>query len=182
MTSFHETEAGRFTQYAKRYLDAALELDCKRVKVGRVYDLPILALTGHALELLIKATCQINSNDYPWGHDIVDVWNEPRVEPLRAHVLHNAICVYGEARESGLYSDNFDDDPMELIQRYVSHLAQLHGDKTYLLRYPTREDGSEPTQIPRTSFLVRTLHRTAENMCNQPMAFELSNFLGPGRA
>lgn len=64
--------------------------------------------------------------------------------------------------------------PEERIQRsfdkHVSDLIRLHGSKGNPLRYP---DESSQTKAPPPYFIVKVLHRTADDFRRRPMDFRI---------
>lgn len=181
MQDFFASDAGQCASIAKAFLEGAKTLDAARRDAGKkILFQPTLALAGHGLELLLKASSYLNGRPPPTkgqkGHDILTLWDADVCEPVRGHVFTNAHIVAATDRESGEYPDVPEDDEVpKLIEEYVLELGRLHGGTAgYPLRYP-----SDPSQkAPRTPFLVKSLWATADDFVKRPDDFELTRFRG----
>ena len=179
MTDFFSTNAGKFASLAKQHLDGALYLDEGQREKGKIVRLPTLALTGHGLELMLKACICLNGQSSPAkgsdGHDIVKMWSEEVCEPVRGNVFLNASSVAETDRTTGVYPDPIDGhEVLPLIEEYILALGKLHGERGYPLRYPS-DDGK---LAPNTPLLVKSLWRTADVLVKRPNDFKLSHFRG----
>ena len=177
---FFETDAGKLAAIAKAYLEGASSLDDAQREKGRILFLPTLSLAGHGLEMMLKACWSLNGKNSEEvrkaGHNILKLWNDEVSEPLRATMYVNARMVAAIERDTGLYPDVPDcGDTQILIEEYVLALGNLHGrSPDFPLRYPSNQD----QKAPRTTFLVRTLYRSADDLVKRPIEFELSYFKG----
>lgn len=175
--NFWDTEAGRLITYAASYMKGAATLSAAQPKEGRAVFLPTLSLAGQGLELMLKACCRLNDQDYDTGtagHKILPLWRSDVCEPVRGHTYQSASFIAQELAESGLYRDKPMKDPIEEIEGYVSELCKLHAMANYPLRYPKNPG----IKGPRTPFLVQTLNEVAQTMVRNPMAFHLDTFHG----
>lgn len=163
---------------AKRFLQAALELDYAKPEKRRMLFVPALFLAGQGLELMLKACVFLNGKVPPKNHDICGLWRRDDCEPVRGHVYLHAGHAVEEARENPSYLGVPDEseDILSLIEEYVIALGELHGGKGHTLRYP-----SEPeAQGPRRLFLVRALWGATDDLVRNPDSFRLERFLGRG--
>jgi hypothetical protein len=174
---FEVSDAGQYAILGKQFLEAAVTLEAAPAERKRLLFRPTLALAGHGLELMLKASALINGETPQTkgraGHDIETLWNMPGCEAFRGHVLINARRAADEARTSGQYVDVPLPDELEaVIVDHVLALGGLHGDSTYPLRYRS----SPATDAPRTPFLVRTLALCADDLVKRPSDFLISQF------
>ncbi|MBW7922389.1 MAG: hypothetical protein H3C51_09850 [Rubellimicrobium sp.] len=180
MEDFLVTDAGQHAALAKQFLEGALTLDEARPRKGKILFVPTLALAGHGLELLLKASILLNGGDPPTkgrkGHGVADLWSQELCEPVRDHVYANANLVVQADRENPLYIDvpGENEDILPLIEEYVVALGRLHGEDGYPLRYPS----APGKDAPRTPFLVKSLWRTADDLVKRPTDFLLDRFRG----
>ncbi len=181
MTDFWSSDAGRHANMAKQFMEGALTLSAAQRNRGRILFLPTLALAGHGLELMLKACFFLNGQTPPTkgkeGHNIISLWSAEICEPVRGYVSANARRVAAEDRLSGDYPDVPEDEEiLHLIEEYVIALGDLHGGiGGYPLRYPSNNPDQ---QAPRTPFLVKSLHCTADDLVKRPNEFELRHFRG----
>lgn len=177
MSNFNSSEAGRHAAYAVQILAGARTISEARFSSRRRLLLPMLNLSGHGLELLLKACILINDGRPPAhgseGHNVQAMWARRECEPVRVHVTYNARLAVLEARSERLYPDIPRDDEIEhLVEDYVLALAQLHGmPRTFPLRYPANDN----FKGPRSPMLPQALHMTAEDFCRNPTSFVLQN-------
>ncbi|WP_284326638.1 hypothetical protein [Cypionkella aquatica] len=176
---FFSCDAGQCAMIAKQCPEGAVVLDKEQGSTGRILFRPTLMLAGHGLELLLKACMYWNGKppktSGPQGHDILALWSEEICEPIRGNVFANAIKVATAARETHDYPDNpRDEEVLPLIEEYVLALGNLHGVRGYPLRYPS----SREHLAPRTPFLVKSLHATADDFVKRPNEFKLIRFRG----
>ncbi|WP_428427296.1 hypothetical protein [Pararhizobium sp.] len=176
---FFSTEAGGYASIAKQFLEGALVLSEAQRDRGKILFRPTLALAGQGLEVLLKACMSLNREAPKTkgrdGHDIVGMWNLDVCEPVRGHVLANAVRVAAESRQDvGYLVVPAEDEVLPLIQEYVRTLGELHGGGGFPLRYPS----AAHTQAPRTPFLVQALWTTADDFVKRPGDFELKRFRG----
>lgn len=174
MTDFFASKAGQFAGLAKSFLEGARVLDEARLVTGIILFPPTLALTGHGLELMLKACFHVNGYNPPTrgkkGHELEPLWLKDICEPLRSAVCANARLVAEYDRTNPRYRGVPDDaDIPPLINQAVLDLCKLHGEEGYPLRYPP-EDGKE---APRTPLLVKALWRTADDLLKRPAEFVL---------
>lgn len=180
MADFFATDAGQHAALAKQFLEGAFTLDATQQKKGKILFVPTLALAGHGLELLLKASILLNGGTVPTkgraGHSVADLWAEELCEPMRGHVYANANLVVQEDRENPLYIGILgeNEDILALIEEYVVALGKLHGEGGYPLRYPSASD----KEGPRTPLLVKSLWRTADDLVKRPTDFLLHRFRG----
>ena len=133
MQDFFASDAGQCASIAKAFLEGAKTLDAARRETGKkMLFQPTLALAGHGLELLLKASSYLNGRPPPTkgrkGHNILALWHEDVCEPVRGHVFANARRVAATDRASGEYTDVPEDDEVsQLIEEYVLELGRLHG-------------------------------------------------------
>lgn len=128
MTDFNCSDAGQHAAYACQILAGARTLSEARPSSRYRLLLPMLNLSGHGLELLLKACIYLNGNEPPRfgqeGHNVKAMWDREDCEPVRVHVAYNAHLAVIEARAEMLYPDIPSDDEVgHLIEEYVSVLV-----------------------------------------------------------
>ncbi len=85
-----ELQAIELAQFAREYVSAASILEQETPQ----YMLPILQLTGHAVELSIKACIASAKSVPPTGHDLIELYEQAEVlgfelsEPEFAAIVH----------------------------------------------------------------------------------------------
>lgn len=174
---FNTSNAGQYAAYAVQILSGARVLSSARLVSPYKLLLPMLNLSGHGLELLLKACIYLNGDVPPnsgiEGHNVKKMWERDDCEPVRVHLNYNARIAVIEARLENIFPDIPDDDEIDgLIDEYVKVLAELHGMRRVLpLRYPSENEHC----IPRSPMLPMALHMTAEDFCRNSTAFELKN-------
>lgn len=177
MTDFNSSDAGQHAAYASQILAGARTISEARLTSRYRLLLPMLNLSGHGLELLLKACIYLNGNEPPRygqeGHNVKAMWDREDCEPVRVHVAYNAHLAVIEARAERLYPDIPSDDEVgDLITEYVSALGELHGmPKEWPLRYPSNVE----RYAPRSPMLPIALHMSAEDFCRNSTNFEVKN-------
>lgn len=180
MSNFFDTPAGKHASLAKQFLEGALTLDAAQQEKGRILFVPTLALAGHGLELMLKACMFLNKEEPPRsgpnGHKVSDFWKREVCEPVRGTVYAHANIAVLEHRESPLYRGVPDEneDVTAIIEDYVASLGNLHGEKSFPLRYPSAPD----KKGPRTPLLVKALWGAADDFVKRPDEFRLARFRG----
>jgi hypothetical protein len=179
MEDFFSADAGKYASVSKQFLEGALVLSEAQSDRGRILFRPTLALAGQGLEVLLKA-CMSWNGQAPkttgrGGHDIVGMWDLDVCEPVRGHVLANAVRVATEVRDSRNYQGVPEEaDVLPLILENVRILGELHGGGGFPLRYPTAVD----KKGPMTPFIVQALWATADDFIKRPNDFKLAEFQG----
>jgi len=174
---FNTSNAGQHAAYAVQILSGARVLSSARPVSPYKLLLPMLNLSGHGLELLLKACIYLNgsvpSKSGTEGHNVKEMWDRYDCEPVRVHMYYNAWLAVIEARSENIYPDIPDDDEIDgLTDEYVKVLAELHGMRRVLpLRYPSEIKH----RVPRSPMLPTALHMTAEDFCRNSTAFKLEN-------
>lgn len=184
MPEFFSSEGGQFAGLSKQHLEGALVLDEAQRDRGKILFRPTLLLAGQGLELMLKGCSVWNggaiNTSGRGGHALIDMWDSEVCEPVRGHVFVNATRIAAEDRDSGRYPDPVaEGDTLSTIDELIRALADLHGmPKLYPLRYPLKPN--DPSLLaPRTPFLVKTLHATADDFVKRPDDFKLDVFRGP---
>jgi pentatricopeptide repeat protein len=124
------------------------------------YLAPTVFLTGHALELALKA-CLLHadpSSDVKrYGHDLWILWQDEKCAHFRAKLFEEANQVYGEMIELGvvasysrLTSAHFDELIHSLNYSYGSQ-------RNYAVKYPSTENAE--LRIPRAAQIALPLER-----------------------
>ena len=172
-----DSEAVKFAIVSLQFFEAARVLSAAQREKGRILFRPTLMVAGQGLEMLLKACWHLNALEPPKsgkeGHDIKSLRQPDICEPVRKHLIHNALLAVEEGRESGIYTGiPKNKNVPSLIEKCVLELGSLHASKNYPLRYPT----SENINAPRTPFLVNALWKTADDLVRRPNDFELNHF------
>jgi hypothetical protein len=162
------TEAGQLLYGAHRYLSAARLLRFSETwqTNARLIHTPTLHLLAHGIELLLKYRLTLLGASQAevakqYGHDIALLWMDPANADLRDLVLTQAETAWRMARGSGLYQDDFDDDPRQVLVDALTSLSSLHSRQSnFGLRY-TLPPG---TRAPRPAFLIEAFGGTAEDL------------------
>lgn len=168
--NFSETDQFRWLATSSRYFSAA------RVLVGshqftrnRALFLPILQLTAHGTELLLKGNLigaglspdEVRKN---FGHDLMLLWRA--ADNLR---LRSAVMLAAREARSDAESDNRwrggNGCTDELLTEQMERLSLLHGKATdFALRYPA----DEGLEGPHPAFLLETFEKVVRFGLGQP--------------
>jgi hypothetical protein len=152
----HETnEEYQLLARASGFLEAArIVADAEGGRTSLVA--PIAHLVAHGSEVLIKHWLLRKgiSAKYlrvTYGHNLRELWNEPKNEALRNAANEEGVRALAAAKASCLYRDEEWPDPYALLEEYISQLSRLHTNETgYALRYAAEPD----TKVPIPLFLL----------------------------
>lgn len=169
---FFETDHWKLLATAKRYLAAAnLLRRSDEYKTSNVLLTPVLHLTAHGLEVLLKAnlvgaglTVEAVKD---FGHDISSLWEHDLNRLLRDEALSEAQKAWCQAQASGSWPDTFDADAQAMLQEHIRALSTLHTKESkFALRYIAASD----MEGPRPHLLVETFLPIADLCVRQPRA------------
>lgn len=172
---YFKSDAGEFSALALAYLEGAIALEKERLKKGNVLSAPILALSSHGLELILKACFFLNEiappTRGPDGHNSLALWNSTIAAPLRERVVINAgIAAKIDQNNPAYRGVPSPDEASTLMADYAVELCKLNATRGYPLRYPPPEE----IMVPRTPLLVKALWRTADDLVRWPWEFKLN--------
>jgi hypothetical protein len=155
---------------AKRYMMAANTLlNSAEYASSLALHVPALHLTGHGIEVLLKAnlisagltTAEVKKI----SHNLWDLWTHDRNITLRALSLIEARAKWEQAKAQRKFLDDFKEDPEELLLEYLKALSILHSAESgYALRYVS--DSVE--KGPRPFLLAQTFLEIADIGLKQP--------------
>jgi hypothetical protein len=135
-----ELQAVELAHFARDYIRAASKLDVFMLE----HWLPVLQLTGHAVELSLKACIAAAQSVPPLGHDLIELYRQAEALGFELAAPQFAAIVH-------------------LRHFYFQDLAT--GTK-FKVRYPTRQDerlgGAVPTNATFTSVVDALLKQAAQ--------------------
>jgi hypothetical protein len=130
---FSETDHWKLLAATKRFLTGADVLRrSAEYQSSRVLFTPILHLTAHGIEVLLKANLvgaglPLDEVRKKYGHDIAALWAHGLNRLLRDEAASEARKVWQAAQADGRWQDRFDDDPVKLLEIYRCHQRAPHG-------------------------------------------------------
>lgn len=171
---FSDTDHWKLLATAKRFLTAADVLRrSEEYQSSRVLFTPVLHLTAHGIEVLLKANLlgaglTLDDVKKKYGHSIAALWADDLNQLLRDEAASEARKVWQNAQADGKWPDRFDDDPVALLEEYLAAINALHtAASEYALRYVA---ASEMT-APRQHLLIETFLPVSDLCVRQPRAF-----------
>lgn len=175
---FGETDHWKLLATAKRFLSAAdIIRRSEEYRTSRVLFTPVLHLTAHGIEVLLKANLvgaglTLDDVRKKYGHDIAALWAHDLNQLLRAEAASEARRAWQQAQSDGGWQDRFDNDPVNLLEEYISSINVLHTSASeYALRYVA---ASEMT-APRPHLLIETFLPISDLCVRQPRSLLSSN-------
>ena len=175
---FSESDHWKLLAAAKRFLSAADVLRrSEDYQTSRVLFTPVLHLTAHGIEVLLKANLvgaglTLQDVRKKYGHDIATLWAHDLNQRLRDEAASEARKVWQQAQADGKWQDRFDNDPVDLLEEYIAAINVLHtATSEYALRYVA---GSEMT-APRPHLLIETFLPISDLCIRQPRSLLPSN-------
>lgn len=170
---FSETDHWKLLATAKRFLSAADVLRrSEEYRTSRVLFTPVLHLTAHGIEVLLKANLvgaglTLDDVRKKYGHSIAALWAHDLNQPLRDEAASEARKVWHRAQTDGNWLDRFDGDPVTLLEEYLAAINTLHtAASEFALRYVA---ASEMT-APRPHLLIETFLPISDLCVRQPRA------------
>ncbi|MCF3935029.1 hypothetical protein L1787_16620 [Acuticoccus sp. M5D2P5] len=173
-----ESEAGPTTHQkllaaGMRYLTAAEVLfRSTNGREARLVSVPILHLTAHGIEVLLKGNLVGEGLDpyelkKGYGHDIAKLWAHESNRRLRGDAETAARGAWQRAEASRRFIDGFSEDPVTILAEYISDLSALHSKESdFALRY-VAEPGARG---PRPRLLIDTFLPVADRYLYETMA------------
>jgi hypothetical protein len=171
-TDFLESDQGKVIARSKQFLAAAETLMRSSEYEDRPKLLlaPTLHLAAHGIELLLKfphfrAGMSAGAVGSAYGHDLKKLWADERARTIRELAKDSAALAWEAARESARWDDDFRGSPEELVEEFLSRLAELHGkDTNFGLRYllPAAATG------PRPGLIVDTFLDVSDRVLKNP--------------
>lgn len=175
---FYKTDHWKLLATAKRFLTGADVLRrSSEYQSSSVLFTPVLHLTAHGIEVLLKANLvgaglTLDEVRKKHGHNIATLWAHDLNQLLRDEAASEARKVWQSAQAEGRWQDRFDDDPVKLLDEYLSAINALHtAASEYALRYVA---ASEMT-APRPHLLIETFLPISDLCVRQPRALLPSN-------
>ena len=170
---FSETDHWKLLATAKRFLSAADVLRrSEEYQTSRVLFTPVLHLTAHGIEVLLKANLvgaglSLGDVRKKYGHNIAALWAHDLNQPLREEAASEARKVWQQAQADGNWPDRFNGEPVALLEEYLAAINALHtAASEYALRYVA---ASEMT-APRPHLLIDTFLPISDLCVRQPRA------------
>lgn len=175
---FHETDHRKLLATAKRYLSGADVLRrSEDYQTSRVLFTPVLHLTAHGMEVLLKANLvgaglTLDDLRKKYGHNIGALWAHDLNRLLREEAASVARKIWQQAQSAGQWQDQFDEDPAALLEEYSAAISALHTAATdYALRYVAASE----MIAPRPHLLIETFLQISDLCIRQPRSLVPSN-------
>lgn len=163
----------RWFVVAKQYMLAANNL-LHSPEYSRILLRPVLHLTGHGIEVLLKANLIASglrtSDVKKLSHDLWALWSHDRNTNLRVQTLLEVRSVWERAKEQEKYADFFTENADELLIDYLGKLSVLHSKGSgHALRYVSDVE----KKGPRPYLLAETFLEVADIGLKQPASLRL---------
>lgn len=170
---FSETDHWKLLATSKRFLSAADVLRrSEEYQTSRVLFTPVLHLTAHGIEVLLKANLvgaglTLDDVRKKYGHSIAALWAHDLNQLLRDEAASEARKAWQHAQTDGKWSDRFDGHPVALLEEYLVAINALHtAASEYALRYVAASE--VPGQRPH--LLIETFLPISDLCVRQPRA------------
>lgn len=162
-----ESEAGKLAIAAYRYLVAARTI-FEHTDRPRLMLAPILHLSAHGLEVLLKSTLALQGEgarelQNQFGHNILSMWTDPRCQLVREEALQWSETADAKAASVARLRGPKTKAPREMLDRCVADISRLHSRQPHPLRYIPGDE-----MVPPPHLLIFSLEPVADAAMRNP--------------